>query len=118
MFDDKYTLFFEILQVSSDGNLLYHDWRLRHILVGAEETGLHFGDFIDDRHAVHDLAEDRVAVALGCWRREVQEVVVDEVYENWLVAESTTMVRAIAIVPRLFLSPFTASLRIGSRVGF
>ena len=38
--------------------------------------------------------------------------------KNWLVAESTTIVRAIAIVPRLFLSPFIASLRIGSRVAF
>ena len=38
--------------------------------------------------------------------------------KNWLVAESTTIVRAIAIVPRAFLRPFIASLRIGSFVGF
>ena len=38
--------------------------------------------------------------------------------KNWLVAESTTAVLAIAIVPRRFLRPFIASFMIGASVGF
>ena len=38
--------------------------------------------------------------------------------KNWLVAESTTIVRAMAIVPRLLARPFDASFLIGTFVGF
>src|SRR5262245_56415503 len=38
--------------------------------------------------------------------------------KNWAVALSTTFVRAIASVPRLFASPLSASFLIAARVGF
>ena len=38
--------------------------------------------------------------------------------KNWLVAESTTLVRAMAIVPRLLESWFAASFLIGPSVRF
>ncbi|MNU07701.1 hypothetical protein D3C72_2534140 [compost metagenome] len=38
--------------------------------------------------------------------------------KNWAVAESGTLVRAIAMVPRSFFRPFWASSGIGGRVGF
>ena len=38
--------------------------------------------------------------------------------KNWLVAEFGSIVRAIAMVPRRFLSPFMDSMAMGSRVSF
>ena len=38
--------------------------------------------------------------------------------KNWQVALSTTLVRAIATVPTVFLSPLSASFLIGGLVGF
>ncbi len=38
--------------------------------------------------------------------------------KNWLLAESTTEVRAIAMVPRRLVRPFPASFLMGGLVGF
>ena len=38
--------------------------------------------------------------------------------KNWAVAESGSLVRAIAIVPRALLRPFLDSFLTGSRVSF
>ena len=67
------------------------------------------GDRVDHVHAVDDLAEDRVAAAL------VEEVDCrSRLMKNWQVAESGLLVRAMAIVPRLFVRPLPDSFLIGA----
>ena len=76
-------------------------------------------DLVDHVHAFDHLAEDRVAEARAdrcpCGRGTALSTTL---MKNWLVAESTTPVRAMARVPRSLLRPLSASFLIGARVGF
>src|SRR5690606_41490949 len=78
-------------------------------------AGAHPGDAGDHVHAAHHLAEHRVAEVAAA---VVEEVVVLVVMKNWLVAESTTWVRAMAMVPRSLRRPLSASFLIGLKVSF
>ena len=88
----------------------------RHILVHASVGGFHLFDRLHHVHTFDDLTKNRVTIAVGRGVLVIQEIVVLDVMKNWAVALSTTLVRAMAMLPVTFFKPFPASFLIGDFV--
>ena len=90
--------------------------RRRHILVHAAVARGDSADFVHHIHALDDLAEYgiTVAVRLGAFSMSLFTTLM----KNCEVAELGLPVRAMAIVPRSFFRPLLASSGMGARVVF
>jgi hypothetical protein len=89
----------------------------RHVLVSGLVGRRHGLDLVDDVHAVDNLAEHGIAVAVarvGLSRKGLSFTLM----KNCAVAELGSIVRAIAMVPRTLVRPLRLSSGIGARVGF
>ena len=87
----------------------------RHVVVAAAAAGLDSCDLRRRRHAFVDAAEHGIARAAAARSRNALST---RLTKNCEVALFGSLVRAIDSVPRRFLTPLSASLRIGARVDF
>ena len=89
---------------------------LRDVPERPARAGLDRGDPVHRLHAVRDAPEDRVPPSWGVGALWFRKSLSATLMKNWAVAEWGSEVRAMAIVPRSFLPPRSASLRTGGRV--
>ena len=87
---------------------------VRHVGVIARCVNRTLGNPVQDFHAVGHLAEDAVTVALRCSPLKFRASLSEMLKKNWQVAlSSSSPRRSMAMVPRVFFRPLSASLRIG-----